>query len=350
MRWKNSETRFVMPPEWALHEATWQGLPGNPSDWPGKFAAALEAQIEITRLLAIYGEEIHMIAKSEAARDKMQLRLEKANVPLEQLKIFLCDYDRNWFRDIGFTVVESKNGKGRIALIWEFGAWGEKYPNCAKDAGVAVFMTQASGLKPVMPIHKNRRVALEGGMFDVDGEGRILVTEECLLALIQQRNTGFTRDDYEEIFAKYLGASETIWLAGGIEGDDTHGHVDGVARFVAPGHVVACLEFNKADGNYLPLMENFRRLQKLQRVGFTVTPLPMPSPVYYNGKRLPASYANFYIGNGVVLVPTFNDLKDQDALNILTQLFPSRKVIGIHARDLVWGFGTIHCLTQQQPL
>ena len=195
-------------------------------------------------------------------------------------------------------------------------------------------------------------IVLEGGSIDVNGEGLLLTTEECLLSDVQQRNPGFTREDYEKAFAAYLGVKKTLWLNRGIAGDDTHGHVDDLARFVGPRTIVTVVEEDSGDANYEPLQENLARLRSMTdlkgRPLKTVT-LPMPSPLWFDGQRLPASYANFYIANSVVLVPTFNDARDRIALGTLAKLFPRRQVVGIHAVDLVWGLGTLHCLTQQLP-
>ena len=194
---------------------------------------------------------------------------------------------------------------------------------------------------------------LEGGAIDVNGRGTLITTEECLLdPEVQVRNPGFGREDYERIFRDDLGAGNVLWLGRGIAGDDTHGHVDDLCRFTGPGTVVLCREADSADANYAALEENRERLQGMRLEDgsrIEVVPLPMPSPVHFDGRRLPASYANFYVANAAVLVPTFNDVRDREALGILGELFPDRPVVGIHAVDLVWGLGTIHCLTRQQP-
>jgi agmatine deiminase len=193
---------------------------------------------------------------------------------------------------------------------------------------------------------------LEGGSVDVDGRGLLLTTEECLLSRVQARNPGLGREEMEQVLADYLGVRKVLWLGRGIAGDDTHGHVDDIARFVAPGTVVAAVEEDPADANHAPLQENLQRLRGMTDVEgrpLQVHTLPMPRPLAFRGQRLPASYANFYIANQLVLVPTFNDPADRRALGVLAGLFPGREVVGIHAVDLVWGLGTLHCLTQQQP-
>jgi len=202
------------------------------------------------------------------------------------------------------------------------------------------------------PVHKNRRVVLEGGSIDVNGAGTLLTTEECLLSKTQERNPGFAREDYEQVFREYLGITNVIWLKNGIAGDDTHGHVDDLSRFVDPSTVVTIVEENRDDPNYAALRENLEILKSSKDQDgkqLRVVPLPMPAPVYFDNQRLPASYANFYIANKLVMVPTFTDPNDRVALNALSSLFPWREVVGIPCRDLVLGLGTLHCMTQQQP-
>jgi agmatine deiminase len=208
-------------------------------------------------------------------------------------------------------------------------------------------------LRLCQPEIDGRRVVLEGGSIDVNGQGLLLTTEECLLSDVQQRNPGLGREGYERVFGEYLGVRKVLWLGRGIAGDDTHGHIDDLARFVGPRSVVAVVEEDRGDANFEPLQENLQRLRGMTDLDgrpLEVHTLPMPAPVWFAGQRLPASYANFYIANGRVLVPTFNDPNDRRALDILAGLFPDRRVVGIHAVDLVWGLGTLHCLTQQQPL
>jgi agmatine deiminase len=242
------------------------------------------------------------------------------------------------------------NGE-REVLDWHFNAWA-KYPDWKFDDRVPEFVADLHGLPRVQPYFNGHRIVLEGGSIDVSGDGLLLTTEECLLSKTQERNPPFDRADYERIFADYLGVKKVLWLDRGIVGDDTHGHVDDLARFVGPRTVVAVVERNAADENYSTLQENLERLRGMTDVEgrkLEVVPLPMPCPLVFDGVRLPASYANFYIANGVVIVPTFNDPADRDALGILAELFPDREVIGIHCVDLVWGFGTLHCMTQQEP-
>jgi agmatine deiminase len=243
------------------------------------------------------------------------------------------------------------NSRERLALDWHFNAWA-KYPDWQHDDRVPAFVADKLGLPRVEPTHNGRRVVLEGGSIDVNGQGLLLTTEECLLSVTQERNPGFTRADYEAVFADYLGVKKVLWLNRGIAGDDTHGHVDDLARFVNAKTVVTVVETNATDANCEPLQENLERLGGMTDAGggrLEVVPLPMPRPLVFDGIRLPASYANFYVANGVVIVPTFNDPADRVALGTLAELFPGREVVGIHCVDLVWGFGTLHCMTQQEP-
>jgi agmatine deiminase len=238
-----------------------------------------------------------------------------------------------------------------LAINWRFNAWA-KYSNFQHDEKIASLMAKAARAHEVRPTHGKNRVVLEGGSIEVNGKGTLLTTEECLLNKTQQRNPAMKRADYEKIFADYLGIKNVIWLGSGITGDDTHGHVDDLTRFVAPDTVVTAVESDPNDPNYELLRENIRRLRSATDQDgkpLAIVELPMPGPVFFEGRRLPASYANFYIANGVVLVPVFNDANDRFALDILADLFPDREIIGIYCGDLVWGFGTIHCMTQQQP-
>lgn len=339
---------FRIPAEWEPHLATWIAWPHNHGDWPGKFVPILWVYAEIVRHLA--ASERVCILISRAARKRVQKILEEAAADLKQVEFHDVATDRVWTRDYGpiFLV----NDKGKVAYLnWHFNAWA-KYSNWRRDDRVAEKVGRHLGLRSWQPMLHDKRVVLEGGSIDVNGGGLLLTTEECLLDSVQARNPELTRQDLETIFANYLGTEKVIWLGRGIAGDDTHGHVDDIARFTGPGTVVAVREKNSADPNHVPLEENWRRLHDFQDhpgKKLEIVPLPMPAPLWFRGQRLPASYANFYIANDRVLVPTFNDPNDRRALGILADLFPGRKIIGIHAVDLVWGLGTLHCLTQQQP-
>lgn len=341
---------YRMPAEWAPHAATWIAWPHQRADWPGKFAPIPWVYTEIVRQLS-QSEPVHILVNDAMAEKRVQTLLRRAGVDLSRVHCRRIPTDRVWTRDSGpLFVVDDRGNLG--ATDWRFNAWA-KYPNWQRDDAVAGRISRAVGCRSWQPLSAGRRVVLEGGSIDVNGQGLLLTTEECLLSPIQARNPGLGRADIERAFADYLGVAKTLWLHRGIAGDDTHGHIDDLARFVGPRTVVTVVEDDPADVNYAPLQENLDRLRNMTDVDgnlLEVVPLPMPAPRLHAGQRLPASYANFYIANDRVLVPTFNDPNDRQALGILADLFPGRAIVGIHAVDLVWGLGTLHCLTQQQPL
>jgi agmatine deiminase len=340
---------FHMPAEWEPHEATWLGWPHELTDWPGKFAPIPWAFAEIVRHLARV-EKVFLLVESREAEKRVRQILHRSGADLDNVGFFHIPTDRGWMRDSGPICV--KNASGEVAYTnWVFNGWA-KYDDHKKDARVVARANEKLKCRLWQPIHQGRRVVLEGGSIDVNGAGTLLTTEECLLSKTQERNPGFSREDYEQIFLDYLGVTKVLWLKSGIAGDDTHGHVDDLARFVNPTTVVTVVESDEAEANYAPLQENLVLLKSITDQDghqLRVETLPMPEPVYFAGQRLPASYANFYIANKIVLVPTFNDRNDRLALNILAELFPDRGVIGIPCRDLVLGLGTLHCMTQQQP-
>jgi len=340
-----------MPAEWEPHEATWLGWPHNTSDWPGRFAPIPWVYGEIVRKLAP-GERVRIIAgRADEARARRILR--RVGVDDRRIELFRFPTDRGWTRDFGPIFVRRER-EGDVAVArFRFNGWA-KYPDWRQDDLVPERAARALRLPLVDVRAKGRPVILEGGSIDVNGRGSILTTEECLLdPEVQVRNPGLRRADLEAVFRDYLGAANVMWLGKGIAGDDTHGHVDDLCRFVGPRTVVLCREKDARDPNYRPLEENRERLQGMRLEDGSrpeVVDLPMPAPLSFDGRRLPASYANFYIANAAVLVPTFNDPSDRTALGVLAELFRDRPVVGIHAVDLVWGLGTLHCLTQQQPV
>lgn len=339
----------VMPAEWGAHDATWLAWPHNVEDWPGRFAPIPWVYAEIVRNVA-RGEKVRLLVNDAAHESKVKKVLGRAGVPLDGVELRRFRTDRVWTRDAG-PIFVLREGEKAIARF-RFNAWA-KYPDWKNDVKIPERAAKALGV-PLLPVaHRGRPVVLEGGAIDVNGQGTALTTEECLLdPAVQVRNPGFGREDYEAVFREVLGATSTIWLGKGIAGDDTHGHVDDLARFVSPRLIVLCRETNPDDPNHRPLEENRERLQgaRLQDGSRPeVVHLPMPAPVVFDGQRLPASYANFYVCNAAVLVPTFNDPNDRIALGILAELFRDRAVVGIHALDLVWGLGTLHCLSQQEP-
>ena len=388
-------TRPRMPAEWSPHAATWIAWPHNPDDWPGKFQPIPWVYTEIVRHLSRV-EDVHILVNDLAAERRATGMLRRGGANLARLHFHHWRTDRVWLRDSGPIFV--KHPDGALAITdWKFNAWA-KYPNHLNDdripCEVAALYAMPSR-KPVVTLPagpdthagsdtpaREHRLVLEGGSIDTDGAGTLLTTEECLLSEVQQRNPGLgdekaTRAHLESAFAEYLGIDQVLWLNRGCAGDDTHGHVDDITRFVpgpdssdkdssekassdkapaGPATILTAVEPNTADENHLPLAENLQRLHEARithgpHAGqpFPIKTLPMPAPVVFAGQRLPASYANFYIANDLVLVPTFNDPNDRLALNTIASCFPDRSVVGIHAVDLVWGLGTLHCMTQQEP-
>ena len=343
--------RLLMPAEWQPHRATWIAWPHHEPDWPGKFEPLPWVYAEIVRALADH-EPVEILCQSEDVRASAQQALEAHAVRLDRVRLHHVPTDRVWLRDSAPIAVHDEGGAVRL-LDWRFNAWA-KYDNWQRDDQIGQAIASVTGLprhEPALP--DGSRIVLEGGGIDVNGDGLLLVTEEWLLSDVQVRNPGLTREDYETIFREWLGVRQTIWLGEGCVGDDTHGHIDDVARFVNRDTIVLAVEEDPADDNHARSMDNVRRLEHASAAAgsgpLKVVRLPFPRPVIMQGERLPASYANFYIANGIVIVPTFNDANDRIALNTLAGLFPTRRVVGIHAVDLVWGLGTLHCLTQQEP-
>jgi agmatine deiminase len=364
---------YRMPAEWEPHAATWLAWPHYHGDWPGRFEPIPWVYAEIIRNLARH-ERVELIVNDATVERGVRKLLSRTNVDLANIRFHRWPTNRVWLRDSGCIFVAGSppgsarpdspfdSAQGRlgplslrkqrqVATKFRFNAWS-KYSNWRHDEKIGSLMAEAARADEIRPLHPGTRVVLEGGSIDVNGRGTLLTTEECLLSKVQQRNPGMSRKDYEKIFADYLGAPNVIWLGKGIYGDDTHGHVDDLTRFVSADTVVTMVERNRKDVNYKPLQENLRRLQAAHdQAGkrLNIVELPMPAPVVFEKRRLPASYANFYIANGVVLAPVFNDPNDRIALNTLSSLFSTREVIPIYSGDLIWGLGTMHCMTQQQP-
>jgi len=338
-----------MPAEWETHEATWLGWPHEVTDWPGKFAVIPWAFAEIVRHLSQV-ERVYLIVENRAAESRVRSMLKNSGANLDAVDFLRIPTDRGWMRDSGPICI--RNEAGVVAYNhFAFNGWA-KYANHKKDAAVVAKANQRWRRGVWQPVHKGRRVVLEGGSIEVNGRGTLLTTEECLLSTMQERNPGFTKDDYAQVFLEYLRVTNVVWLKNGIAGDDTHGHVDDLTRFVNPSTVVTIVEEDPKDANYAALQENLALLKTMKDQDgkpLRVETLPMPAPVVFEDFRLPASYANFYIANKIVIMPTFNDANDRVALNALAGLFPDRQVIGIACRDLVLGLGTLHCMTQQQP-
>lgn len=381
-----------MPAEWEPHAATWIAWPHNRADWPGKFEPIAWVYAEIVRNLAKH-ERVELIVNNTAAARQARRVLERADALSEDIRFHHWRTDRVWLRDSGCIFVKQQHSIPGLAktprpgappfssevlgLKFRFNAWA-KYSNWRNDDKIGSLMAKFNDptlrtarrlghpaarmghprkfLKghpvEIHPTSGGKRIVLEGGSIDVNGAGTILTTEECLLSKVQERNPQMTRVHYEKMFADYLGAPHTIWLGRGIVGDDTHGHVDDLSRFVARDTVVTMVEPNTKDENHSPLRANLRRLQAARDQNgrqLHIVEIPMPQPVIFEGRRLPASYANFYIANGVVLVPVFNRPNDRIALDTLARVFPTREIVPIYSGDFIWGFGGMHCMTQQQP-
>ncbi len=358
-----------MPGEWEPHEATWIAWPHNRSDWPGKFAAIPWVYAEIVRNLARV-ERVNILVNDEGAEAKARNVLVTAEVLPKSaeapgsysgnVKFWHVPTNRAWTRDTGpMFVRRTPRAAGSFppvaATAWRFNGWA-KYNDWKRDAPISAELGRRLGIptwQPEVEVNgERRRVVLEGGSIDVNGRGTLLTTEECLLSEVQQRNPGVSRKQLEHIFSDYLGVRKVIWLGRGIAGDDTHGHVDDISRFVAPNKIITAYEPDTSDANHEPLHENFLQLSRSTNQSgqpLRIVKLPMPAPVYFDGQRLPASYANFYIANRLVLAPTFNDANDRVALNILAAEFPRRTIVGIYCGDFILGLGALHCMTQQQP-
>ena len=355
---------YAMPAEWEPHAATWLGWPHNPKDWPSKFDAIPWVFGEMAKKISA-GEKIHLLVRHPADGQFARSVFQRAGVDLRKINFVTHPTNRGWLRDTGPVFVrkaESGKRKAETAIVhFHFNGWGNKYRDWQKDAKIPETAARLLGKKLFYakiqlrtPHSALRAFTIEGGGIEVNGRGTLISTEECYLhPKIQVRNPGLGKREIETALKNYLGVKNIFWLAKGLAGDDTHGHVDDLCRFVNPKTLVLVREKNPRDANYRPLAENWERIRDLRLENGSkpeVVALPLPSPLYFDGVRLPASYANFYIGNAAVIVPTFNDPNDRVALGILAELFRDRPVVGIHAVDLVWGFGALHCLAQQQPV
>jgi agmatine deiminase len=354
---------YRMPAEWEPHAATWLAWPHYEGDWPGKFEPIPWVFAEIIRNLS-KRERVELVLNNAAAGRKARRVLERADALSKDIRFHYWPTNRIWLRDSGcifltprqpgFSRLDShsrSHNESELALKFRFNAWA-KYSNWRHDEKVGSLMAKAAHHREISPVSLATRIVLEGGSIDVNGAGTILSTEECLLSKQQARNPHMARVHYEKAFADYLGAPHTIWLGRGIVGDDTHGHVDDLARFINRTTVVAMVETNSRDANHAPLRANLRRLQAARDQDgkqLTIVEIPMPQPVVFERRRLPASYANFYIANGIVLAPVFNRPNDRIALDTLAHLFPTREIVPIYSGDFIWGLGAMHCMTQQQP-
>ncbi len=338
-----------IPAEWEPHESTLIAWPHNKADWPGKFTPITWVYADITAKLS-FSEKVRIVVQDQKQKDHVRKTLSKVEYIEDNVVYHVIQTDRSWMRDS--APIWIKEGDTSFPLLFKFNAW-VKYDNYTLDVKLGQKLLSQMKVKGKKAESFKRHVVLEGGAIDYNGKGLLLTTEECLLDPVQQvRNPGWGKKEYEQMFAEQLGIKKVIWLGKGIAGDDTHGHVDDLARFVNANSILLCSESDSSDENYDLLQENMERLKgekNFKGESFEIIPLPLPDPVVFDGMRLPASYANFYIGNEIVIVPTFNDAKDYLALGILRECFPDRKVVGIHSLDLVWGLGTLHCLTHEIP-
>lgn len=337
------------PAEWEKQEGILLCFPHNGKDWPGKYEAIQWAFVEFIKKISLF-EQVFLVIADEKLKKKVIKMLEIADVKITKISFIIHKTNRSWMRDSGPIIVQ--NGTEREALNFNFNGWA-KYKNIQLDKLVPAKISKFLDIPVIQVLYKGKPVTLEGGAIDSNGQGTLLTSEECLMhRTIQVRNPNFTKTDYEAVFKEYLGITNVIWLGDGIEGDDTHGHIDDLCRFVNAETIVTIVESDPKDSNYKPLQNNLKRLQnaKLENgKSPKIITLPMPKRIDFDSVRLPASYANFLILNKCVLVPTFNDANDRIALNIIADCFPDREVIGINAIDLIWGFGTLHCLSQQIP-
>jgi agmatine deiminase len=334
------------PAEWEPHEATWIAWPHNEEDWPGLFEKIGPVYVEIVRALHQH-ERVEILCDSEVVRKEAQKMCKDGGIDLSGCRFHIVPNDRSWMRDSGPTAVKKEDGS--IAWVgWQFNGWA-KYDNWKKDQHVSRAIVEFSGMPFVEAMRPDgkERLVLEGGAIETNGAGVLMTTEECLLSREQERNPGMTKGEYEKVFAEHLGIEKVIWLGKGCVGDDTHGHIDDIARFASEDTILLAYEENQQDPNYESSVDHLKRLYE---VGLRkIIKVPYPKPIFIQGERVPASYLNFYIANGIVLVPQFGDQNDAVALKILGDAFPEREITGFNCRDLIWGLGTLHCLTQQQP-
>lgn len=349
-----AELGYSMPAEWENHEATWLGWPHNETDWPGKIDTIRWVYGEMVRKISA-GELVRILVNDKATEKLARSYLGQAGCDFKRIEFVKHPTNRGWTRDSGPMFV--RRGKGRkveTAIVhFHFNAWA-KYDDWQLDRRVPETAAKLLGKRLFNAEFAGKDFVVEGGGIEVNGRGTLLTTEECYLdPVVQVRNPGLGKEEINSTLERYLGVKNVLWLVAGPVGDDTHGHIDDICRFVDHKRVVLIKETNRKDPNYKPLSENWERIQDLRLEDGSkpeVVPLPMPAPLYFDGYRLPASYANFYISNAAVIVPTFNDPNDRIALGTLAELFADRPVVGIHAVDLVLGFGSLHCLTQQQPV
>ena len=338
---------YRMPAEWEKQKSTWIAWPHNKKDWPNKFQFIPHVFCEIISKISNQ-QKVNILIEKKTIKKKINFFLKKFLKNKNNISFRVCKTNRAWLRD-SFPIFVKKANNKKVLINWGFNGWA-KYKNFNHDNKICSKIKKFIGLNSITPIIRNKRIILEGGSIDVNGKGILLTTRECLQSNIQARNPGLKQHEYEFIFRKYLGVKEVFWLNKGIAGDDTHGHIDDIARFVSERKIFLAYENNKKDINYKPLNENYQIIKKsIKKKNFKIIKIPMPKAKYINGIRVPATYLNFYIANKIVLVPVFNDNKDKIVIKIFKKHFKNREIVPIDCSLLIWGFGAIHCMTQQEP-
>lgn len=339
---------YRMPAEWEKQKSTWVAWPHNKKDWPNKFELIPDIFAQIIANIS-KSQKVNILIENKNLKKKIYFTLKTYLANTKNINYTICKTNRVWLRD-SFPIFVKNKLNQKVLIDWGFNSWA-KYKNFNHDNKIGIKIKKFLNLDSIRPKFKNKRIILEGGSIDVNGKGVLLTTRECLQSKIQERNIGFKKKDYEEIFKKFLGIKKVLWLNKGIVGDDTHGHIDDVARFVTRKKIFIAYEKNKNDVNYKKLRENYQIIQKLnKKKEFEIIKIPMPNAKYIDGVRVPASYLNFYIANRIVLVPVFSDEKDKKIIKIFKKHFKNRKIIPIDCSLLIWGFGAIHCMTQQEPI
>ena len=336
-----------MPAEWEKQKSTWIAWPHNKRDWPDKFEFIPYVFCQIISKISKY-QKVNILIERQKIKRKISLFLKKYSASTNNINFIVCKTNRAWLRD-SFPIFVKNKLNQRILVDWGFNGWA-KYKNFNYDNKICLKIKNFLKLRSISPVLKNKKIILEGGSIDVNGKGTLLTTKECLLSNIQARNPGMKKKEYEYTFKKFLGIKKVVWLNKGIAGDDTHGHIDDIARFVGEKKIFIAYEKNKNDINYKSLRENYEIIKKtIGKKNVKLFKIPMPKAKYINGVRVPATYLNFYIANKVVLVPIFNDNNDKVVISIFKKHFKNRKIIPIDCSLLIWGFGAIHCMTQQEP-
>ena len=349
-----SSLGFRMPAEWEKQDSIWITWPYNKRDWPGLFNKIPKIVAEIVATISI-NQRVNLIIKVDEKTFKLKKVLKSFNANIKNIKFFKIPSNRIWIRDFGPIYLINKKSKRKIFINFSFNGWS-KYKDFKKDDSINGLISKLTNIKKVdaeiIVRNKLRKFILEGGAIDVNGKGSILLTEECLLSKVQQRNIGVNKIMYEKKLSEFLNVKNFIWLKKGIKGDDTHGHIDDISRFVSVDTIMTAIEKDPRDLNYKILKENFKILKQAKNLNgkkFKIIKIPMPKRIFIKKVRVPASYLNFLICNKIVLVPLFNDVNDRKVINIFKKFFKKRKIIGINCRNLIWGFGAIHCMSQHEP-